>query len=132
MTTATPSSVTFAEKKRLWNEFKYDTFEEISKDKSTMFNYFLLNNDIFRMISKKDEMAFKYVCCHAGPSSTQQSKKRRQYSSVRLQLLPLQILYFHLLLPAGAFPAIDLQSISPSILSLPALSSRSMCNFQVI
>ena len=54
MTTATPSSLNLQEKKRLWNEYKYDTFEEISRDKSTLFNYFLTNNDIFRMIAPDD------------------------------------------------------------------------------
>lgn len=51
MTTATPTSLSLIEKKRLWNEQKYDKFEEISQDKSLMFNYFMLNNDIFKMIS---------------------------------------------------------------------------------
>ena len=66
MTTATPSSLNLTEKKRLWNEYKFDMFEDISKDKSTLFNYFLVNNDIFKMISKKDEMLFRYPHPNSG------------------------------------------------------------------
>lgn len=51
--------ISYSEKKRMWEEHKYDTFNQISKDKSLMFNYFISNNDIFKMISPDDENKFK-------------------------------------------------------------------------
>ena len=54
MSTAAPSSMTLAEKKRLFDEQKFLEFERISKDKSLMFNYFLQNNSLFKMISEED------------------------------------------------------------------------------
>lgn len=42
----------------MWEEHKYDTFNQISKDKSLMFNYFISNNDIFKMISPEDDNKF--------------------------------------------------------------------------
>lgn len=51
--------MSLTEKKRLFEETKYNDFEEISKDKSLMFNYFLQNNDIFRMISEEDDHKFR-------------------------------------------------------------------------
>jgi hypothetical protein len=60
MSRAAPSSMTLIEKRRLFEQEKYDTFRAISQDKATIFNYFMVNNDIFHMISKEDEFQFKY------------------------------------------------------------------------
>lgn len=42
-----------------YEEYKKEKFEEISADKTSMFNFFLENNDIFGFINPEDEMVLK-------------------------------------------------------------------------
>jgi hypothetical protein len=53
-------SLSAKQKWKLWREQKEDKFKEIAGNKSTMFNYFYNNNDVFKFISEQDFAIYSY------------------------------------------------------------------------
>ena len=51
-------SLSYNQKVKLWKEQKEDKFKEIAMDKSSLFNYFYTNNDLFKFIDEEDFLIY--------------------------------------------------------------------------